>query len=75
MKTIPLARSLLALTVLTAAPFLSAQSPRAAEQSSINRNQGGSSRTRSLTGAEMAAIDAKLNQETSATVLQEMPLN
>jgi hypothetical protein len=73
MKTIPLARSLLALTVLTAAPFLSAQSPRAAEQSSINRNQGGSSRTRSLTGAEMAAIDAKLNQETSATVKLSAP--
>jgi hypothetical protein len=73
MKTIPLTRTLLALTVLTAAPFLSAQSQRAAEQSSINRNQGSARSTRILNGAEMAAMEAKLSQETSATVKLSAP--
>ncbi|MDI1248685.1 MAG: DUF4097 family beta strand repeat-containing protein [Lacunisphaera sp.] len=68
MKNLLLTRTLLALTVLTTATALPAQSPRAAEQSSINRNQGGSAGIRSLTGAEMAAQEAKLSQDTSATV-------
>lgn len=73
MKTIPLTRILLALSVLTAVPFLPAQSQRAAEQSSINRNQGSARSTRSLNGAEMAAMEAKLSQETSATVKLSAP--
>lgn len=59
MNSVPVRRALLALALLTAAVSLPAQSQRAAEQSSINRNHGTARATRSLNGAQVAAMEAQ----------------